>query len=362
MFYYICIIMQQQGRVYFLDYLRALACFMVMLVHASECYYSDGAGISIAGRATGIWVAVYDGMSRCAVPLFVMISAYLLVPVAGSVGVFFRKRLVRVVIPFAVWSVLYATLPVVWGAMTVDEMLAHLTRLLYNFNFSSGHMWFIYMLVGLYLFMPVISPWLERCTRRQEQWFIAVWLISTFLGYMNFALGEVYGAAFWNEFHVLYYFSGFLGYLVVAHYIRTKLAWTRALKIKAGALMFIAGAVFTCLSFYYMMPRAADFYEIEIGWRFCSPNVALESIGLFLLFDGIFARNKGENRLVRQLSVNSYGMYLMHMFILVYAYSLIDGHIANGLAIPLIALATYIVAFILTRLLTLLPGGKYVVG
>lgn len=349
-------------RIYFLDYLRALACFMVMLVHASECYYSDGVGISIANAATGVWVSIYDGISRCAVPLFVMISAFLLVPVAGSVATFFRKRLVRVVVPFALWSVLYATLPFLWGEINAQEVGSRLLHLVYNFNFASGHLWFVYMLIGLYLLMPIISAWLEKCSVRQERWFIGVWFLSTFFGYLNFWIGEVYGQCFWNEFHLLYYFSGFIGYLVVAHYIRYRLKWSTSKRLMIGGAMYIIGATIACAGFNIMIPSAADFYEIEIAWRFCSPNVAFESVGLFLFVEALCSGMKKENNLVKQISVNSYGMYLMHMFVLGFVYLAVKDYLNGSAAIPVIALATYILSFVITRVLSYLPGSRFIVG
>ena len=139
-------------RIVFLDYMRMIACFMVIMVHSCEFFFIDGADIGIRTLSDGFWVSVIDSALRCSVPLFVMISAYLLVPIKGAVTVFFKKRFVRVLVPFVIWSLLYAVLPVIWGGMDGSEASASLIRLAYNFNDASGHMWFIYMLIGLYLF------------------------------------------------------------------------------------------------------------------------------------------------------------------------------------------------------------------
>ena len=155
-------------RIVFLDYMRVIACFMVIMVHSCEFFFIDGANIGIRTPGDGFWVSVIDSAFRCSVPLFVIISAYLLVPISGAVSEFFKKRFVRVLVPFIVWSVLYATLPALWGAMDSADVVASLMRLAYNFNDASGHMWFIYMLIGLYLFMPVISPWLEKAGKKSR--------------------------------------------------------------------------------------------------------------------------------------------------------------------------------------------------
>ena len=63
-------------RIVFLDYVRVFACFLVMVVHASENFYGAAGSTDMAGpqsylanEADRLWVAVYDGFSRMAVPL-----------------------------------------------------------------------------------------------------------------------------------------------------------------------------------------------------------------------------------------------------------------------------------------------------
>lgn len=58
----------KQDRVIFLDYLRGIACFLVMMVHASEAFYGVG-DVPILSDAHKFWIAIWDGMSRISVPL-----------------------------------------------------------------------------------------------------------------------------------------------------------------------------------------------------------------------------------------------------------------------------------------------------
>ena len=57
----------KQDRVIFLDYLRGIACFLVMMVHASEAFYGVG-DVPILSDAHKFWIAIWDGMSRISVP------------------------------------------------------------------------------------------------------------------------------------------------------------------------------------------------------------------------------------------------------------------------------------------------------
>ena len=61
----------------------------MILVHASENYYVGEGSTDMVGplaflsnEADRLWVSVYDGFSRMAVPLFMIVSAYLLAPIS----------------------------------------------------------------------------------------------------------------------------------------------------------------------------------------------------------------------------------------------------------------------------------------
>ena len=215
-------------RIAFLDYVRVFACFLVMLVHASENYYGAvgytdmvGPQAFLQNEADRLWVSIYDGFSRMSVPLFMIVSAYLLAPMkkGQSCWEFYRKRFLRIMPPFIFFMVLYSTLPMLWGQIDGEQSMNDLSRIWLNFPMLAGHFWFMYPLIGLYLFIPVISPWLEKVSAKEERFFIGLFLVSTCIPFLNRWFGEVWGQCFWNEYHMLWYFSGYLGYLVLAHYI-----------------------------------------------------------------------------------------------------------------------------------------------
>ncbi len=278
------------NRIVFLDYVRVFACFLVMVVHASENFYpapgaTDMAGPQslLANEADRLWVSLYDGFSRMSVPLFIIVSAYLLAPMKEGVSMwqFYRKRFTRILPPFFVFMVLYSTLPLLWGQIDAATSVRDLSRLLLNFPTLAGHFWFLYPLVSLYLFIPVISPWLRQATAREERFFVALFLLSTCMPYLNRWCGEVWGQCFWNEYHALWYFSGYLGYLVMAHYIRVHLSWSRGKRLRVGTLLTAFGGVLTIGSFYVQATPGVIHVtpELEIGWAFCTVNCVLLTAG-----------------------------------------------------------------------------------
>ena len=222
----------------------------------------------------------------------------------------------------------------------------------------------MYPLIGIYLFTPVVSPWLRKVSAREERFFIGLFLLSTCIPYLNRWCGEVWGQCFWNEYHMLWYFSGYLGYVVLAHYIRVHLAWSRRRRLAVGAAAMAAGAVLTILSFYVQAVPGVlhDTPVLEIGWSFCTINCVLLTTGAFLLFTCI--RQAEAPRVVVELSKLSYGMYLMHIFWLGLWVALFKQtwDWPTAAAIPAIAACTFVCCYATTKLLSRVPGSRWLIG
>ncbi|MGM9700260.1 MAG: acyltransferase [Prevotella sp.] len=370
--------MEKQERIVFVDYIRVVACFLVMLVHASENFYAaDASGLAgnvsmLANESNRFWVAFYDGgVARTCVPLFMVVSAFLLVPLRPgvSMGAFYRRRFLRILPPMVVFALLYCFLPLAWGGMTWEQSLTDLQRLPFNFPSMAGHLWFMYPLISLYLIMPVVSPWLERASARDERIFITLFTLSTLMPWLHrFVSDELWGECFWNGFHALWYCSGYLGYLVLAHYIRVHLTWSRHKRLTVGAVCFVVGSAFTAWSFWWkgVPGQLIETPMLEWSWEFCTPNVLCATFGAFLLFTCI--RQQRAPKLVSSLSRLSFGMYLMHLFFLApIASAIVAGNQAQplllvGVAIPVIALLTYICCAVMAKVVSLLPGSKWIIG
>lgn len=360
-------------RIVFLDYLRVFACFLVILVHSSENYYGAGGESDMArpvslllNEADRLWVSIYDGFSRMSVPLFFIVSAYLLAPMPGHVtmGQFYRRRFTHILPPFFIFMILYSTLPVIWGQISSETSINDLGRILLNFPTTAGHFWFMYPLISIYLFIPMISPWLARASAKEERFFIYLFLLSTLMPFMTRNWGEIWGQCFWNEYHLLWYFSGYLGYLVLAHYIRVHLTWSRRTRAWVGLPLLIIGAAATIWSFYVQaIPgQLIDTPVLEIGWSFCTINVVVLTTGAFLLFTCI--RQEKAPAIIVRASRLSFGIYLMHIFWLGFWVSIfkVAYPLPTVAAIPVIAVVTFICCYITARLIAFIPGSKWIIG
>ena len=76
--------MSDNKRIVFLDYLRVVACFMVRVVHACECFYfGDDGGLRYDSAGDAFWATWIDSAVRACVPLFVIASCSLTICVSS---------------------------------------------------------------------------------------------------------------------------------------------------------------------------------------------------------------------------------------------------------------------------------------
>lgn len=357
-------------RIPFLDYIRFIACFLVMLVHACENYYgaTDGATAGpvafLADESDRLWVSIYDGLSRISVPLFIIVSAFLLVPMKEGMTArrFYTRRFARIVPPVLVFMVLYCVVPMLTGQIDTATALNDFWHIPFNFPAAAGHLWFIFPLLSIYLFIPIISPWIKTVSAREERFFIYLFLVSTCIPYLNRFVGDVWGQCFWNEYHTLWYFSGYLGYLVFAHYIHYHLKWSVKKRMAIGAASFAVGSAVTVWSFYVQAVPGVSIPTpvAEIGWSFCTINCVAATFGAFLMFSCI---NK-ESKIVKEISLLSFSMYLMHLLWMPFWVKLIkfDMDWPTVLDIPVIAVGTFFSCYVTAKLLSFMPGCSLLFG
>lgn len=370
------------SRITWIDFLRVFAIFLVIIVHSTEPFYLGGPGSYIASCSDAWWVSFFDSFARACVPLFVIASSYLLLPMTRPVGEFFRRRLVRVVVPFIIWTVLYAWL---WGDPTEN-----FTSLLLNFNYAAGHLWFVYMLVGIYLLIPMLSPWAMTVSRRQLLFYIGLFLLTTLIpfvresaavstpviygstGIPNPAKFPLWGECSWNNYGTFYYLSGFIGYVLIGLYFRRfmpEFNWSRTLLTTIP--VWIAGFAICFGGFLVrVFDDAAGQFPVEgpsgmaamweTPWINDTIGVVLMAIGWILLL----RKYNRPSRILLAASNASYGVYLCHMFILAPTSALLQEQLSST---PLIIISTAIITFLASTAICYLIGriprvGKYIVG
>jgi surface polysaccharide O-acyltransferase-like enzyme len=149
---------------------------MVMQIHTGEFEYIGSNGVI---HSDGAWaVGWINSLFRSCVPLFVMISGFFLFSV-GDERVFFRKRFTRVLTPFIVWCIVYAFYYYAQGQASLATTFVNIAKIPVNYGTDVGHLWFVYMLMGIYLMAPVLSPWVVSACRGSMQLFLVLWAVAS---------------------------------------------------------------------------------------------------------------------------------------------------------------------------------------
>ena len=384
-------------RTVWIDWMRVAACFMVIVVHSTEPFYLGGEGSRILTAADAFWASFFDSFVRACVPLFIVASSYLQFPLHYSSGEFCRRRAVRILIPFAVWSLIYAF---VWG-----EPVYNLKNLLLNFNYAAGHLWFVYMLIGVYLLMPILSPWAEKVGKKELQVYLGIWLFTTLLplirdwvstdslaitygptGIPRQALFPLWGEASWNGYGLFYYLSGFIGYLLLGLYFRKfvgELSWKKTLTVALPC--WLAGFAIVFGGFLRRVSETSEgifptegIIDLAVYWEttWCNDTigVALMTIAWILLFKKTTSAGCIYNKVLLPVSKASYGIYLAHLLVLVPVCGAIRewlGSAETGVlgfwTTPVEILLSAVIAFALTSVASVLIQrvpkiGKYIAG
>ena len=143
------------------DLLRVLACFLVVFAHCCDPFV----GQLDADRGAFLTGAFAGSLVRCSVPLFVMMTGVLLLPVGEGMGAFYRRRIGRIVPPLLFWSL---ALPLLFFAYlhtfgaatqsptvdpasyTVRQLVVRLYTFVFNFNYDTTPLWYLNLKQSFY--------------------------------------------------------------------------------------------------------------------------------------------------------------------------------------------------------------------
>lgn len=293
------------------DCLKGVAILMVFAIHSSETVLVPTTVLNLEwylALATNV-------LSRICVPWFVIISGFLLLDEnkSRSFRDFYSRRLQRLLLPFAFWVVVY----IAWRLTRYPERP---TAIGWLNEVVSGpvyyHLWFLYMLFGMYLAAPFLARMLTVLGDREVMLFIAIWFVMASLGpWIRWVLKAEIGIP-------AGIFGSYFGYFVFGGWIKRKtvclttVAWCRRTAFVLLALTLVLSA--------WICRRDQDFNQVFLVYL--APNIVLLS-----LTSSIWATNGGSfkllcslgsvSRLLGTLGRRSFALYACHIMVL----QLIDG-------------------------------------
>ena len=347
-------------RYFGIDLIRVVACFLVMQTHAGEIYYIEDNGDLIRNEKN-IWPGIFNSLARVCVPLFVMISGYLLLPMKTDYSTFLKKRFTRVSFPFIAFCIFYDIYYYIRGVIDVKTMLINIPKIFINYGSELGHLWFMYMIMGVYLLIPIFSQWIKSAKKEHFYFYFVIWLISSFSCYIHLAFPQIWGEVYWNNNTVVQGFIGDFGYAVLGAFIKLHLKEKNLYIL--GIILYLIGSGFTMFGFLYKREEATTCEEIEVTWKFDSINVVIATFGVFLLLRKVECKNEKVVKIFNDIALKSYGMYLIHIFFLQFFKYVFDAPNQFPLwCIFVIAILTFITSYLVIKALSYIPYSQYIIG
>lgn len=308
------------------DYLRAIATIAVIMLHVSAPILGQFNELQIYTWNIGNF---YDSLTRFCVPIFFMLSGALLLNKDYELKYFIKKRFLRIIPPFIFWSLVY----VIYDIIERDKDFNSVIEMVYFFIrkiFHGGqyHLWFIYTIMGLYLFVPILRKWIKNSTKKEILYFLIIWVITIIYGipHLKGYLPKIY----------LVNFSGYLGYMVLGYY----LSQLKQQKNYLSIIYIVLGVSITIIGTYFLTTKSSSFNGYFYGYL--TPNVLIVSIGIFLLFKELKIKSKRINTVLEYISRYSFGIYLSHVLVLKLLTKIgLNWSFTNAiLSIPLVTMAT----------------------
>ena len=344
--------MAPSQRQQYLDVLRIISITAVVVIHTAAEYWTALDVTSYEWKVE----TVYDGLVRWAVPVFVMISGALFLDPSRDQPLkkLYGKNILRIVTIILFWGTAYALL----AGLPADASFTSLYAFLKTAVFGHYHMWFLYMIIGLY----AMTPLLRLITRDRDatRYFLAAaFLLNTAVPFVC-SFGRLSALSALVDTLQIQLPLGYSFYFVLGYYLKT-LTVSRSLCLTAGALG-AAGIVCTILLTLWASVRSGA--PVSAYFDNFSLPVCLTSAGIFLVakYGEEHRRTKapGRGRLIVTFSSCTLGVYMIHAMLLekLQAAGITTLSIDPALAIPLIAGGVTVASFALSFILKQIPVVK----
>jgi len=338
----------KKSETLWVDFIRVVAIFSVVWLHsAAPLLYKYNELPHMDWWAGN----VYDSIVRMCVPLLFMISGYLLLGKQEPLNIYAVKRINKVVVPLVIWTIFY----VFWRYYETGRFIALKNAFGLLLNPAYYHLWFLYALIGLYLYIPILRVLIQHASKEILYYFVALWFVAVSIIPLVYRLTHI------GSSYDMKMISGYVGYLVIGYLLGNvqvdqKWFW-RSL---AGFVFF---AAITMAGTFFLTVRYKGVYD-EYFYSYLSPNVILLSVSAFIclkyLAGRVITSERGE-AILASLSAASFGIYFVHPMVI----SAIGRgwlgipfdvfSISPVYSVPLLALLTFGISYVITLILRRIP-------
>ena len=194
----------------YISILNVLACIGVVILHTFETGYTSDANF--------VFEVLIRAIAYCAVPVFFMITGATLIDYREryDTKTFFKKRLLKVIIPLIIWSIIYFIINFFKGKFSINDLSFKFVFEYFFLVKTNPIFWFFVVIIGIYLAIPVISL-IPQETRRKAFLYIIIitFVFNQFLPDLLYHLNLNYNYDL--KFPLTY--SGWISFIFIGYYI-----------------------------------------------------------------------------------------------------------------------------------------------
>lgn len=318
-------------------FFRLVGAFGIVLLHVSN----DVMQRSVLDSA-GWWTAlVVRATVQWAAPAFIMVSGALLLArdKRESIRTFYVKRERRILLPLLFWSLFY----LVWNAHSQNLGFSQTLTLLVHGR-PHYHLWFLYVLGGLYLLTPFLRRrFVPLALGSKVAWVALVFALSVLYTAVNHAWLQ------W-QYNGFTYCLPYLSYYCAGHVLTES---RLARKAPGAGLLIVAllCMVLTVVTFHGLTIASNDVRRAYWALSYFAPWIIILTLAMFLLF----RRTQCVNSCFVRNHRTSFGIYLIHLLILslVSPYPYLLGPVTG---IPILAVTVFFLSCVLSEMMLAVPG------
>ena len=286
------------------DLLRIVAAFSVVVLHSSAqfWYYLD------LHSAEWLIVNGYDAVFRFGVPIFVMLSGAMFLAPDYQLDVkrLFRHNILRMLVLYGIWSFLYA----LYSCRNLEVL--NLKTLLRAIITGYYHLWFIPMIIGIYLLLPILKGWVEKAEKCQVQYFLGLFFVLQILRITMRTLvvsDEIHTILDTWEIEMA---CGYLGYFVWGYYLAHVGIGDKMRKILY--VMFVPAVILNIVVSTLLSRRAGEAEGVFFDSYGICTFVMVSAMFVFTVDRGSrMSFGKKSAKWIKELSANTLGVYLLHL-------------------------------------------------
>ena len=328
----------------YLDLLRFLSTFLVIIMHTvsgvTDNYWQT--------MDPNLWTGytIIKGLCSIAVPIFLMISSVLFLNPDKEIPLktLFTKYIRRIFLVIIIFGTLFVGAEMIFVFKTFNGIIIFESIRHMLIGQSWGHMWYLYMILGIYIMLPLFKLFAKHATKE-------IYLYTLMLLFIMNAILPMVQSYWGYNFGIIFPVIGIYMFLFLAgFYIHTYVTHSKVLNIAAIIISIISACY---IAADVILEDTRFFYQLTYD----NPFIVLFALSVFYLF----SQSAKDYKISKWFRPYLFGIYLFHavfLNLLYKAFHILPTVLGGYILIPVFVVAVFVATFATVWVLRLIPPVK----